>query len=60
MMAGLPGHLRTCLHTGKLALLAILVSGGIVLQILVGDSFLCLLATFAFSHLICVRDTHLI
>ncbi|KAE8677418.1 Vacuolar protein sorting-associated protein 55-like protein [Hibiscus syriacus] len=34
MMAELPGYLRTCLHTGKLALLAILVSGGIVLQIL--------------------------
>ncbi|KAK8510779.1 hypothetical protein V6N12_009621 [Hibiscus sabdariffa] len=34
MMADLPGYLRTCLHTGKLALLAILVSGGIVLQIL--------------------------
>ncbi|KAK8622019.1 hypothetical protein V6N13_097646 [Hibiscus sabdariffa] len=33
-MADLPGYLRTCLHTGKLALLAILVSGGIVLQIL--------------------------
>ncbi|XVE65234.1 hypothetical protein DITRI_Ditri07aG0164800 [Diplodiscus trichospermus] len=34
MMADLPGYLRTCLHTGKLAVLAILVSGGIVLQIL--------------------------
>ncbi|XVF13548.1 hypothetical protein REPUB_Repub08aG0217000 [Reevesia pubescens] len=34
MMADLPGYLRNCLHTGKLALLAILVSGGIVLQIL--------------------------
>ncbi|XWS49208.1 hypothetical protein CRYUN_Cryun13aG0144200 [Craigia yunnanensis] len=34
MMADLPGYLRTCLHTGKLALLAIFVSGGIVLQIL--------------------------
>ncbi|XVF10985.1 hypothetical protein REPUB_Repub07fG0230100 [Reevesia pubescens] len=33
-MADLPGYLRNCLHTGKLALLAILVSGGIVLQIL--------------------------
>ncbi|KAK8650284.1 hypothetical protein V6N13_139929 [Hibiscus sabdariffa] len=33
-MADLPGYHRTCLHTGKLALLAILVSGGIVLQIL--------------------------
>lgn len=27
--------MRTCLHSGRLALLAILVSGGIVLQILV-------------------------
>ncbi|KAJ4825807.1 hypothetical protein Tsubulata_021817 [Turnera subulata] len=33
-MADLPGYLRSCLHTGKLAFLAILVSGGIVLQIL--------------------------
>ncbi|KAK8640029.1 hypothetical protein V6N13_138394 [Hibiscus sabdariffa] len=33
-MADVPGYLRTCFHTGKLALLAILVSGGIVLQIL--------------------------
>ncbi|XP_040986304.1 vacuolar protein sorting-associated protein 55 homolog [Juglans microcarpa x Juglans regia] len=34
MMADLPGYLRACLQSGKLALLAILVSGGIVLQIL--------------------------
>ncbi|XVE57503.1 hypothetical protein DITRI_Ditri04bG0095800 [Diplodiscus trichospermus] len=34
MMADLPGYLRNCLHTGKLALLAILVSAGVVLQIL--------------------------
>ncbi|KAJ6933072.1 vacuolar protein sorting-associated protein 55 [Populus alba x Populus x berolinensis] len=33
-MADLPGYMRACLHTGKLAFLAILVSGGIVLQIL--------------------------
>ncbi|KAB2632298.1 vacuolar protein sorting-associated protein 55-like protein [Pyrus ussuriensis x Pyrus communis] len=33
-MADLPGYMRACLHTGKLAALAILVSGGIVLQIL--------------------------
>ncbi|MFS7962484.1 hypothetical protein Hanom_Chr08g00727171 [Helianthus anomalus] len=33
-MADLPGYLITCLNSGKLALLAILVSGGIVLQIL--------------------------
>ncbi|KAK2662418.1 hypothetical protein Ddye_000992 [Dipteronia dyeriana] len=33
-MADLPGHIRACLHTGKLAFLAILVSGGIVMQIL--------------------------
>ncbi|KAH9769844.1 vacuolar protein sorting-associated protein 55-like [Citrus sinensis] len=34
VMADLPGYMRACLHTGKLAFLAILVSGGIVLQIL--------------------------
>ncbi|XP_022772447.1 vacuolar protein sorting-associated protein 55 homolog [Durio zibethinus] len=34
MMSDLPGYLRNCSCTGKLALLAILVSGGIVLQIL--------------------------
>ncbi|KAE8727160.1 Vacuolar protein sorting-associated protein 55-like protein [Hibiscus syriacus] len=34
MMADLQGYPSTCLHTGELALLAILVSGGIVLQIL--------------------------
>ncbi|XP_061359758.1 vacuolar protein sorting-associated protein 55 homolog [Gastrolobium bilobum] len=33
-MAELPGHVRYCLNTGKLVLLAILVSGGVVLQIL--------------------------
>ncbi|KAK1262155.1 hypothetical protein QJS04_geneDACA008745 [Acorus gramineus] len=33
-MPGLPGYMVTCLHTGKLALLAIFVSAGIVLQIL--------------------------
>ncbi|XP_030533792.1 vacuolar protein sorting-associated protein 55 homolog isoform X1 [Rhodamnia argentea] len=33
-MADLPGYMRACLHSGKLAFLAILVSGGIVLQIL--------------------------
>ncbi|XP_057418005.1 vacuolar protein sorting-associated protein 55 homolog isoform X2 [Lotus japonicus] len=33
-MAELPGHFRFCLHTGKLVLLAILVSAGVVLQIL--------------------------
>ncbi|KAL3844005.1 hypothetical protein ACJIZ3_001408 [Penstemon smallii] len=33
-MADLPRYIRACLHTGKLAMLAILVSGGIVLQIL--------------------------
>ncbi|KAK9054195.1 hypothetical protein SSX86_025273 [Deinandra increscens subsp. villosa] len=33
-MADLPGYLITCFNSGKLALLAILVSGGIVLQIL--------------------------
>ncbi|XP_031390662.1 vacuolar protein sorting-associated protein 55 homolog isoform X2 [Punica granatum] len=33
-MADIPGHMRACLHSGKLAFLAILVSGGIVLQIL--------------------------
>ncbi|KAE8731951.1 Vacuolar protein sorting-associated protein 55-like protein [Hibiscus syriacus] len=34
MMADLLGYLRNCLQTRKLAVLAILVSGGIVLQIL--------------------------
>ncbi|XP_023885813.1 vacuolar protein sorting-associated protein 55 homolog [Quercus suber] len=33
-MADIPGYVRACLQSGKLALLAILVSGGIVLQIL--------------------------
>ncbi|CAJ1943157.1 unnamed protein product [Sphenostylis stenocarpa] len=33
-MAEFPGYFRYCLNTGKLVLLAILVSGGIVLQIL--------------------------
>uniref|UniRef100_A0A2P2JUQ1 Vacuolar protein sorting-associated protein 55 homolog n=1 Tax=Rhizophora mucronata TaxID=61149 RepID=A0A2P2JUQ1_RHIMU len=33
-MADLPGYVRSCLHTGKLAFLAILVSGGVVLQVL--------------------------
>ncbi|XP_042038616.1 vacuolar protein sorting-associated protein 55 homolog [Salvia splendens] len=33
-MADLPHHLRSCFQSGKLALLAVLVSGGIVLQIL--------------------------
>ncbi|KAI6707484.1 hypothetical protein NL676_010446 [Syzygium grande] len=33
-MADLPGYMRACLHSGKLAFLAIFVSGGIVLQIL--------------------------
>ncbi|KAG5565035.1 hypothetical protein RHGRI_001049 [Rhododendron griersonianum] len=33
-MADIPGYVRACLQTGKLAFLAILVTGGIVLQIL--------------------------
>ncbi|GAA0164731.1 transmembrane signal receptor [Lithospermum erythrorhizon] len=33
-MADTPGHVKACLQTGRLAFLAILVSGGIVLQIL--------------------------
>ncbi|KAM1305481.1 vacuolar protein sorting-associated protein 55 homolog [Malus sylvestris] len=33
-MADITVYMRACLHTGKLAALAILVSGGIVLQIL--------------------------
>ncbi|XP_042486309.1 vacuolar protein sorting-associated protein 55 homolog [Macadamia integrifolia] len=33
-MADLPGYVVHCLHSGKLAILAILVSAGIVLQIL--------------------------
>lgn len=38
-MDELPGYVRTCLNTGKLVFLAILVSGGIVLQVLVGIVF---------------------
>ncbi|KAL6178516.1 hypothetical protein ACLB2K_050034 [Fragaria x ananassa] len=34
LMADLPRYMRLCLQSGKLAFLAILVSGGIVLQIL--------------------------
>ena len=37
LMADLPRYMRLCLQSGKLAFLAILVSGGIVLQILVGS-----------------------
>ncbi|KAK6119726.1 hypothetical protein DH2020_046545 [Rehmannia glutinosa] len=33
-MADLPRYMRACLQSGKLAMLAMLVSGGIVLQIL--------------------------
>ncbi|XP_060207546.1 vacuolar protein sorting-associated protein 55 homolog isoform X1 [Lycium barbarum] len=33
-MGDMPGYFRTCFHTGKLACLAMLVSTGIVLQIL--------------------------
>ncbi|XP_057843935.2 vacuolar protein sorting-associated protein 55 homolog [Cryptomeria japonica] len=33
-MADIPGHLQACLHSFRLAALAILFSGGIVLQIL--------------------------
>ncbi|XP_010275333.1 PREDICTED: vacuolar protein sorting-associated protein 55 homolog [Nelumbo nucifera] len=33
-MADLPGYMATCLYSGKLAFLAILVSAGIVMQIL--------------------------
>lgn len=33
-MADMPGYFRTCFQTGRLACLAMLVSGGIVLQIL--------------------------
>ncbi|KAL4602202.1 hypothetical protein ACB098_10G029500 [Castanea mollissima] len=33
-MADIPGYVRACFQSGKLAFLAILVSGGIVLQIL--------------------------
>lgn len=41
IMADLPGHVLACLHSGKLAFLAILVSGGIVLQILVSSILSC-------------------
>lgn len=34
-MADLPGYMVACVQSGRLAFLAILVSGGIVLQILV-------------------------
>ncbi|CAL5441551.1 unnamed protein product [Camellia sinensis] len=34
IMADIPGYVRACLQTGKLVFLAILVSGGIVLQVL--------------------------
>jgi len=37
-MADIPGYVRACLQSGKLAFLAILVSGGIVLQILVSNA----------------------
>ncbi|KAL5099083.1 hypothetical protein RYX36_003410 [Vicia faba] len=33
-MDDMPGYMRYCLNTGKLVFLAILVSGGIVLQVL--------------------------
>ncbi|RWR81492.1 vacuolar protein sorting-associated protein 55 [Cinnamomum micranthum f. kanehirae] len=33
-MADLPGYVHACLHSGRLAFLAIMVSAGIVLQIL--------------------------
>ncbi|XP_047335112.1 vacuolar protein sorting-associated protein 55 homolog [Impatiens glandulifera] len=33
-MGDIPGYVRSCLDTGKLAFLAILVSGGITLQVL--------------------------
>lgn len=50
-MADLPGYMRLCLQSGKLAFLAILVSGGIVLQILVGN--------FP-SHLFCLLKSNFI
>lgn len=45
-MADIPGYMRACLQPGKLAFLAILVSGGVVLQILVG----CLIFLLNCSH----------
>ena len=45
-MAGLPRYLISCLHTGRLALLAIMVSGGIVLQVLVSNDCKIILLTF--------------
>lgn len=50
-MADLPGYMRLCLQSGKLAFLAILVSGGIVLQILVGNLP---------SHLFCLHKSNVI
>jgi len=38
-MAEFPGYFRYCLNTGKLLLLAVLVSGGVVLHILVSIFF---------------------
>jgi hypothetical protein len=38
-MDDIPGYVRYCFNTGKLLFLALLVSGGIVLQILVGIVF---------------------
>ncbi|RRT71844.1 hypothetical protein BHE74_00012809 [Ensete ventricosum] len=46
-MAGLSRSLSTCLHSGQLALLAILVSGGIVLQILVSTISTLVFYTFS-------------
>lgn len=42
-MDDMPGYMRYCLNTGKLVFLAILVSGGIVLQILVSIVFFLIL-----------------
>jgi hypothetical protein len=55
MMADLPGYMRSCLHTGKLAFLAILVSGGVVLQILVSVALsFCDKVYLLFSYLVCL------
>lgn len=49
-MADLPHYVLACLHTGKLAALAILVSGGIVLQILVGSTVSFISSTVDYFH----------
>lgn len=63
-MDDMPGYMRYCLNTGKLVFLAILVSGGIVMQVLVSIVFIpdfihikddnFLINVDVYSHLFCV------